>query len=166
MCSHTNACISAIPPTFFNIIHNKVQKDVEHASKIWLQNGTKNNNTTSKHASRSLQCIKFVAEAFRSEEKVCQRTGSSVNYFVPTLDPPLGRSVPKTTILVGDQSALHPYQISSNSIRDSGEEVENKKNFTLAGRLTTMSGLQTEGLMDVGQRLMRIAMLSLSLRWA
>ena len=61
-----------------------------------------------KHASRSLQCIKFVAEAFRSEEKVCQRTGSSVNYFVPTLDPPLGRSVPKTTILVGDhQHFIH-----------------------------------------------------------
>ena len=47
MCSYTNACLSAIPPTFFNNIHNKVQKDIEHASKIWLQNGTKNNNTTS-----------------------------------------------------------------------------------------------------------------------
>ena len=47
-----------------------VQKDVQNASKIWLPNETKNNNTSSPNASRSLLCIQYVAVAFRSEEEV------------------------------------------------------------------------------------------------
>ena len=133
----------------------KVQKDVKNASKIWLRNGTKNNNTSS-HASRSLLSIRFVAVAFRSEEEVSWRRGPPVTYFGPALDSPLGGSGRKTTTLVRDHEYFIPTKFHQN-LSGFGEEVENVKSLR-----TT----DDDGRTDDGRCAMTIAHSSLWLRWA
>ena len=46
-----------------------------NASKIWHQNGTKNNKSFIPHASRSLLCIRFVAVAFWAKKQFFLRWG-------------------------------------------------------------------------------------------
>ena len=83
------------------------------------------------HAFRSflcILCIRFVAVALQSEEEVCQRQVPSMPYFGPALDPPLGGSGRKTT-LVGDHEYLIPTKFHQNPSGGSGEEVENVKSL-------------------------------------
>ena len=126
-----------------NCIKNKAKwlspKRRQNASEIWLRNGTKNNNTSSQNASRSFLCIRFVAVAFRSEEEDSWRRGT----------PPLGGSGRKTTTLCKGPWVLHPYQVSSKSI----------KRFWR--RSWKCESLQTDG-----RCAMTKAHLSLWLRWA
>ena len=62
----------------------KSKKTTKTRKKIWLQNGTKSNN----NSSRSLLCIQFVTVAFWSEEEVLWRRSPSLTYSCPVLDPP------------------------------------------------------------------------------
>ena len=59
------------------------------------------------HASRSLLWIRFVAVAFRSEEKVFWRRGHPRDLFCLALDPPLS----KYLYACAGPLALHPYQV-------------------------------------------------------
>ena len=143
-------------------IRQKVQNDVKNASKIWLQNGTKNNNTSS----YSLLCIRFVAVAFRSEEEeVHGRRGPPVTYFGPALDPPLGWSCRKTTTLVRD----HEYFIPTKFHQNPKAVLEKKLRMWKDGRTPdgrrTDAGRTPDG-RDYGRCAMTIAHSSLWLRWA
>ena len=123
--------------------NDEVQKDVKNASKIWLRNGTKNNNTSSHMLLRSLLSIRFVAVAFRSEEEVCWRREPPVTYFGPALDPPLGGSGRKTTTLVRDHEYFIPTKFHQNPSSGFGEEVENVKSLQTDGRRRRTDGRRT-----------------------
>ena len=99
----------------------------EKTSKMKLCNWTKNNNTSS----RLLLCIRFVAEAFWSEE-VLWRRGPPVTYFCPARDPPLAISGLKTTTLVRNHEYLFPTKFHLYSPGGS-REVENAKSLQTDG---------------------------------
>ena len=82
-----------------------------------------------------------------------------MTYFCPTLDPPLGGSVRKTTTLVRDHEYFIPTKFHQNPSSGSGEEVENVKVY---GRTT--DGQTDDGRTDDGRCAMTIAHLSLWLR--
>ena len=119
----------------------KSKKTSKNASKIWLPNETKNNNTSSPHVFRSLLCIRFVAVAFWSEEEVRGRRGPPVTYFGPALDPPLGGSGRKTTTLVRDLE----YFILPSFIKIYQAVLEKKLKYKLSNGRRTDDGRQTDG---------------------
>ena len=119
------------------------------ASKIWLWNGTKNNNTFFPHASRLLLCIRFVAVAFQSEEEVHWRRGPPVTYFGPTLDQPRADLAEKQQHLLGTMSTSS--LPSFIKIHEAVLEKKSKMWKVYAGRRTEA---------------MTIAHSSLRLRWA
>ena len=79
------------------------------------------------------------------------KKGTSVTYFCPALDPPLGGSCRRTTTLVRDHEYFIHTKFHQNPLRDSGKEVENVKFY----RRTTD-----------GRYALTKAHLNLWLRWA
>ena len=108
------------------------------------------------HASRSLLCIRFVAVAFRFEEEVSWRRGP----LWPIFTQPWIRhkaDLAKNNKTCKGPWVLHPYQVSTKSIKRFWRRRRNAKKY---GRRTT------DGRTDDGRRAMTIAHSSLRLRWA
>ena len=80
--------------------------------------------------STSSKEIWFVAVAFQSEEEISWKRGTPMTYFGPALDPPLGGSGLKTT-LVRDHEFFIPTKFHQNPSSGSGEEVENVKRLRM-----------------------------------
>ena len=134
-----------------------VSKDIKNASKIWLRNGTKYNNTSS-HMLLDHCYVFGLSLKLSGLKKKFLRKGTPVTYFCPALDPPLGGSGRRTTTLEKDHEYFISTKFHQNSSSGSGEEVENVKVY---GRRTT-----TDGRKDDGRRAMTIVHLCLRLRWA
>ena len=66
-----------------------------------------------------------------------------MTYFVPALDPPLGGSGRKATMLIRDHEYFIPTKFHQNPSSGSGEEVENVKVY--GRRMMTTDGRTTDG---------------------
>ena len=127
-------------------------KTVKNASKIWLRNGTKNNNTSSNMLVD--HCYAFGLSLYPSGLKKKFLEGDPRDLFAPPWIHPV-RIWPKTSTIVRD----HEYFISTNFDQNpssrSREEVENVKSLC-----------RTDWRMDDGRRAVTIAHSSLWLGWA
>ena len=104
------------------------------------------------------------AVAFPSEEEVSRRRGPPVTYFGPALDPPLGGSGRKNNNTCKGPWVLHPYQVSSKSIKQFWRSSRKCEKFTDGRR--TPDDDDDDGRTDDGRCAMTIAHSSLRLRWA
>ena len=112
------------------------------------------------HASRSLLCIQFVAVAFWSEEEVSWRRGPP-DLFLPRPGSAPVRIWPKNNNTCKGPWVLHPYQVSSKSIKRFW-----RRSWKCRSLRTDDDGRTDDRRTDDGQRAMTIALLSLWLRWA
>ena len=131
-----------------------VQKDVKNASKIWLRIGTKNNNTSS----HMLLDYCYIHLVCRCSLPVWRRSslkkGTPCDLFWPRPGSEPWRIWPKNNNNCKGPLVLHPYQVSSKSIKRFWRRSWKCEKFT-DGRTT-----------DDGRCAMTIAHSSLWLRWA
>ena len=102
-----------------------IQKDVKNLSKIWFRNGTKDNNTSSHMLLDHCICIRLVAVAFQSE--VIWRRGSPWSILAP---PWILTDLAKNNNTCKGPLVLHPYQVSSKSIKRFWRRMWKYEKFT------------------------------------
>ena len=95
---------------------DKVQKDGQNASKIWFQNGTKNNNTSSHILLDHKNPLGFSVYAVLLKKKFLKE-GYRLGPILPCLGSTPGRIRPKNDNTCRGPWALHSYQVSSKSLQ-------------------------------------------------
>ena len=124
--------------------NDEVQKDVKNASKIWLRNGTKNNNTSS-HILLD-HCYPFGLSLKPSGlKKKFLEEGDPRDLFSPRPGSAPGRIWPKNNNTCKGPWVLHPYQVSSKSIKRFWRRSQKCEKFTDGRRTTDRTDRRTDG---------------------
>ena len=115
----------SIKITFKYAKMTKSKKDVKNASKIRLQNGTKNNNTSSHMLLVHCYAFGLSLQPFGLKKKFLEE-GDPLDLFWPRRGSAPGQICPKkTTTFVRDRKYFISSKFHQNPSSGSGEEVEN-----------------------------------------
>ena len=92
--------------------NDQVQKNVKNASKIWLRNGTKNNNTCSHMLLDHCYAFSLLLKPSGLNKKFLKERDPPGDLFRPRPGSAPGRNWPIYNNTCKEPLVLHPYQVS------------------------------------------------------